>query len=121
MPARLRAIVLLFAMLLATLGPTASVWAHGESAMGCCAGTDECAGLALKQACCPCAPVTPVDPPASTSIVGAAPPAVLTASWSSLAAGHPGPILAGAGRALWVVMAQAAPNPPWLLHGVFLI
>lgn len=118
---RLRALVLLAAMLSATLGPTASVWAHGHEAMGCCAGDDHCADVALKRACCPCAPATPADAPATVSAVGVTPPVTLAPSWSLLVEGHPGPIVPDAGRAFWIAMAQPAPSPPWLLHGVFLI
>ncbi len=118
----LRATVLVFAMLLASLAPTAAVSLHaGEAGMGCCAGEDHCDGPALQRACCPCAPATPADPPAPAPAVQAGPQASLPASWQAVEPDRPGPLHPGASRAFAALLAQAAPSPPWLLHGVFLI
>jgi hypothetical protein len=119
---RLRAAVLLFAMLVASLAPTASVSVHaGEAGMECCASEAHCDGPALKRACCPCAPATPADPPAAAPAVHACPQASLPASWASHTPDHTGPVDPGASRAFASLVAQVAPSPPWLLHGAFLI
>ena len=68
MTRRLRAAMLLTVMLLASLAPSAVVSLHADEAgMGCCATEDHCNDAAIKRACCPCAPGSPADPPATVN------------------------------------------------------
>jgi hypothetical protein len=120
---RLRAAVLLAVMLLASLAPTAAVCLHGTGAeaMTCCAGAEDCGRPALQRACCPCAAPAPADPPAAARALHASPQIVAPASWLASPAAHPGAIAPGEGRAFGRLVAIAAPSPPWLLNGAFLI
>lgn len=122
MSARLRAAVLLAAMLTASLAPTAVVSLHAdEGGMGCCAGEEHCDGAAMKRACCPCAPTAPADPPSAARAVQVAPQAIASAPWQSTVAEHPGAIGPDEGQRFARLVTLAAPSPPWLLHGAFLI
>lgn len=122
MPRRLRAAVLLTVTLLASIAPSAVVSLHAEEAgMGCCATEDHCDGAAIKRACCPCAPGSPADPPATARAVQPPPQVLAAAPWQLAFLASPGAIGADTGRAFARLAATTAPSPPWLLHGAFLI
>ena len=122
MTRRLRAAMLLTVMLLASLAPSALVSLHADEAgMGCCATEDHCNDAAIKRACCPCAPGSPADPPATARAVQPTPQLLAAAPWQLASLDSPGAIGADTGRAFARLAATTAPSPPWLLHGAFLI
>jgi hypothetical protein len=120
---RLRAGLLLAAMLVASVAPSLAVCAGDESqdAMSCCKRDDHCQREALSRACCPCAPQTPAQGPASGAVLQPPVLSLAASAWllADLTPPTPPPALHDA--AGLAVRHRASHDPPWLLHGALLI
>ena len=122
MTRRLRAAVLLAAMLCASVAPSLAVCVTDAPAAGmaCCTKARHCDGPALKRACCPCSPQTPATASGDGAILH--PPAALVAGgpWQSWPT--PPPAALASAAAIYACSAHhATHDPPWLLHGALLI
>ena len=116
-----RALVLAVALLVSSLAPTLvlALPSDDEGAMACCARDRHC-GLAWERACCPCSPGAPSTSP-TQSASAPLPTVAVSVPVADLVAAYPRP--ASELLRLWCEQARrhASPDPPWLLHGVFLI
>jgi hypothetical protein len=120
---RLRAALLLVAMLLASLAPTAAVSLHGDDGdgMSCCRSTDECGRPAMQRACCPCAPQVPSSGPASAAHLAAPTTPVAAPAWVTSEPAMPGALAPSATQAFALRLHEATHDPPWLLHASLLM
>ena len=121
---RLKAFVLVLAMLSAAVAPAAAsclVETASGAAMECCAKTTPCRTPVLQKACCPCSPDSTSTAPAGTPVAPAPAPLVSFAHVTVAPPSHQGPVSLRVGMAFASTLLDTGQDPPWLLNASLLI
>lgn len=122
MSPRLKALVLVCALLCASVAPTAAACLAGTSAQehGCCARKSDCGRAVLQRACCPCTPDGTSTNPVDAFVAPGAAPLLATLVPDGLPS-HPGRVSAQAQAAFSLALLKTGQDPPWLLNVSLLI
>lgn len=119
---KVKALLLVLALLAVTVAPTAAACLEGTGADadGCCSKSERCAAPVLSAPCCDCtSSASSTAPPVPAVAPGPAP--VLAPFHHVQAPAHSGPVSLAARDAFAATLLGISHDPPWLLFASLLI